>query len=127
MKLLRNILFSAGRYPEAMGARGLMDVEYVRYVEWGWMKLCVWLIGFIFAGFAGGMALGIYYEDYVKESLFWAVGIAWVYNGVLLLLLFISLVLSTLKWLFIKAFASDMVQASSAAARTATMFKKGGL
>ena len=91
------------------------------------MKLCVWLVGFVFAGFAGGMALGIYYEEYVKDGLFWAVGIAWVYNGILLLLVFISLVLSTLKWLFLKAFASDMVQASSATARTATMFKKGGL
>lgn len=127
MKFLRNMLFNAGRYPEAMGARGLMDVEYCRYVEWGWMKLCVWLVGFIFAGFAGGMALGIYYEEYVKDGLFWAVGIAWVYNGILLLLVFLSVMLSTLKWLFLKAFASDMVQATSATAKTATMFKKGGL
>jgi len=99
------MLFGTGRYPSTMGAGGQQDVEFCRYIEWVWFKRCIWLIGLGFA--------------------IW--GVAWLYNGFLMFVLAVSIVLSTLKALIVKAFVSPEVQVGQAATRTAQMMRKGGL
>ena len=54
-------------------------------------------------------------------------GIAWLYNGFLMFVLAVSMLLSLLKALVVKAFVIPEVQVGQAATRTAQMMRKGGL
>ena len=127
MKFIRNMLFSTGRYPSTMGAGGQQDVEFVRYIEWVWFKRCVWLLGIGLAFGGVGLYVGYYYETVVLEYGLAIWGVAWLYNGFLMFVLAISIILSALKALVVKAFISHEVQVGQEATRTAQMMRKGGL
>ena len=121
------MLFSTGRYPSTMGAGGQQDVDFCRYIEWMWFKRCMWLLGIGF-GFGGvGLYVGYYYEEVVLEYGMAVWGVAWLYNGFLMFVLAVSIILSTLKALIVKAFVSPEVQVGQAATRTAQMMRNGGL
>ena len=110
-----------------MGARGQQDVEFCRYIEWVWLKRCLLLVGAVFGAAGIGTYVGMFYEEQIAEGAFWVWGIAWVYNGVILMLLVISAALGAIKTLMIKAFFSTEVQITQAAMRTGQMMKKGGI
>ena len=127
MKFIRNMLFSTGRYPSTMGAGGQQDVEFVRYIEWVWFKRCMLLLG-LSLGFGGiGLYVGYYYDEVVLEYGMAIWGVAWLYNGFLLFVMAVSIILSMLKALVVKAFISPEVQVGQAATRTAQMMRKGGI
>jgi hypothetical protein len=121
------MLFSTGRYPSTMGAGGQQDVEFCRYIEWVWFKRCVWLMGLGFAFGGIGLYIGYYYDSVVTEYGMAIWGVAWLYNGFLMFVLAVSVILSTIKALVVKAFVSPEVQVGQAATRTAQMMRKGGL
>ena len=121
------MLFATGRYPSTMGAGGQQDVEFCRYIEWVWFKRCVWLLGIGLAFGGVGLYVGYYYEEVVLEYGMAVWGVAWLYNGFLLFVMAVSIVLSMLKALVVKAFISPEVQVGQAATRTAQMMRKGGL
>jgi|TARA_Y100000310_G_scaffold113769_1_gene112207 hypothetical protein len=127
VKLFRNILFSTGRYPSMMGARGQQDVEFCRYLEWMWLKRCLMLIGAVAGAAAIGTYIGMFYADEIAESAFWVWGVAWLYNGLILMVLIVSAALGAIKALMVKAFLSPEIQVSQAAMRTGQMMKKGGI
>ena len=79
-------------------------------------------------GFAGiGLYVGYYYDEVVLEYGMMIWGVAWLYNGFLLFVMVISMILAMLKALIVKAFISPEVQVGQAATRTAQMMRKGGL
>ena len=121
------MLFSTGRYPSTMGAGGQQDVEVCRYIEWVWFKRCVWLIGIGFAFGGVGLYVGYYYDAVVTEYGMAIWGVAWLYNGFLMFVLAVSVILSAIKAFVVKAFISPEVQVGQAATRTAQMMRKGGL
>jgi hypothetical protein len=71
--------------------------------------------------------VGYYYDDVVLEYGMTIWGIAWIYNGFLMFVLALSMLLSLLKALVVKAFISPEVQVGQAATRTAQMMRKGGI
>ena len=110
-----------------MGAGGQQDVEFVRYIEWVWFKRCMMLLG-LSLGFGGvGLYVGYYYDEVVLEYGMTIWGIAWIYNGFLMFVVVVSMFLSLLKALVVKAFISPEVQVGQAATRTAQMMRKGGI
>lgn len=121
------MLFSTGRYPSTMGAGGQQDVEFCRYIEWVWFKRCVWLLGIGFAFGGVGLYVGYYYDEVVTEYGMAVWGVAWLYNGFLMFVMAVSILLSMIKALVVKAFISPEVQVGQAATRTAQMMRKGGL
>jgi len=127
VKFFRNMLFTVGRYPSMMGARGQQDVEFCRYIEWVWLKRCLLLVGAVFGAAGIGTYVGMFYEDEIADGAFWVWGVAWVYNGVILILIVISAALGAIKALMLKAFFSPEVQITQAAMRTGQMMKKGGI
>ena len=127
MRFIRNMLFSTRRYPSTMGAGGQQDVDFCRYIEWMWFKRCMWLLGGIFGGAGIGLYIGYFYDEVVVEYGMMVWGVAWLYNGFLLFVMAISMVLAMLKALIVKAFISPEVQVGQAATRTAQMMRKGGL
>ena len=127
MKFIRNMLFGTARYPSTMGAGGQQDVDFCRYIEWMWFKRCMWLVGGIIGGAGMGLYVGYFYDDVVVEYGMTIWGIAWLYNGFLLFVMAISMILAMLKALIVKAFVSPEVQVGQAATRTAQMMRKGGL
>ena len=54
-------------------------------------------------------------------------GVAWLYNGFLMFVMAVSILLSMIKALVVKAVVSPEVQVGQAATRTAQMMRKGGL
>jgi len=124
MKWVRNILFSTSRYPSILGAGGQQDMEFVRYLEWVWFKRCVLLFGMILAAGAAGLFAGIYYEEEVTSAGIWVWGIAWIYNGLLIIIVAVSTGIGILKALIFKAFFTEQVQVGQAAARSYQMYKK---
>ena len=127
MRFIRNMLFGTARYPSTMGAGGQQDVDFCRYIEWMWFKRCVWLLGIGFGLGGIGLYVGYYYDDVVKDYGMTIWGIAWLYNGFLMFVLAVSMLLSLLKALIVKAFISPEVQVGQAATRTAQMMRKGGI
>ena len=110
-----------------MGAGGQQDVDFCGYIEWMWFKRCMWLLG-IGLGFGGvGLYFVYYYEEVVLDYGMAIWGVAWLYNVFLMFVLAVSLILSALKALVVKAFVSPEVQVGQAATRTAQMMRKGGL
>ena len=127
MKFIRNMLFSPDRYPSNFGAGGKQDVDFIRYIEWMWMKRCIWLFGFMLGTGALGLYAGLFLEAYFLDAAMYVWGIAWIYNGFLFMLMLVSALLATLKALIAKAFFDPTVHAGQAAIRTGKMMRKGGL
>ena len=110
-----------------MGAGGQQDVEFCRYIEWVWFKRCVWLMGLGLTFGGVGLYVGYLYEEVVLDYGMAIWGVAWLYNGFLLFVMAVSILLSMLKALVVKAFVSPEVQVGQAATRTAQMMRKGGI
>jgi len=127
MKFIRNMLFSPDRYPSNFGAGGKQDVDFIRYIEWMWMKRVIWLFGFVLGAGAVGLYVGLFLDEYVMDSVMYVWGIAWIYNGFLFMLMILSAAIATLKALIAKAFFDPTVHAGQAAVRTGKMMRKGGL
>ena len=127
MKIIRNILFSPDRYPSHFGAGGKEDINFIRYTEWMWMKRCIWLFGFVLGAGALGLYVGLFWEEYVFDSVMYVWGVAWIYNGLLFMIMIVSALLATLKALITKAFFDPTVHAGQAALRTGKMMRKGGI
>ena len=127
MKFIRNMLFTTTRYPSTMGAGGQQDVDFCRYIEWMWFKRCMMLLGVSLAFGGVGLYVGYYYDEVVLEYGMMIWGVAWLYNGFLLFVMAVSMVLAMLKALIVKAFVSPEVQVGQAATRRAQMMRKGGL
>ena len=127
MKFIRNMLFSPDRYPSNFGAGGKQDVDFIRYIEWMWMKRVIWLFGFMLGAGAVGLYVGLFLDEYVMDSVMYVWGIAWIYNGFLFMLMILSAAIATLKALIAKAFFDPTVHAGQAAVRTGKMMRKGGL
>ena len=87
----------------------------------------MWLLGIGFAFGGVGLYVGYYYEEVVLEYGMAIWGVAWLYNGFLLFVMAVSIILSMLKALVVKAFVSPEVQVGQAATRTAQMMRKGGI
>jgi hypothetical protein len=121
------MLFSPDRYPSNFGAGGKQDVDFIRYIEWMWMKRCIWLFGFMLGTGALGLYAGLFLEEYFLDAAMYVWGIAWIYNGFLFMLMLVSALLATLKALIAKAFFDPTVHAGQAAIRTGKMMRKGGL
>ena len=102
-------------------------MDFCRYIEWMWFKRCMWLLGGIFGGAGVGLYIGYFYDEVVVEYGMMVWGVAWLYNGFLLFVMAISMVLAMLKALIVKAFISPEVQVGQAATRTAQMMRKGGI
>ena len=62
------MLFSPDRYPSHFGAGGKEDIDFIRYTEWMWMKRCIYLFGFMLGGTALGLYIGLFWEEYVIDS-----------------------------------------------------------
>tara|TARA_Y100000401_G_C8316931_1_gene223031 strand:+ start:1175 stop:1507 length:333 start_codon:yes stop_codon:yes gene_type:complete len=108
-----------------MGAGGQQDLDFCRYLEWMWFKRCVTLLGLAFALGASGLYVGMYHADYVKETAIWAWGVAWIYNGFILVVLAVSTAVSLIKAMIVKAFFTEEIQAAQAASRTMQLYNKG--
>ena len=80
---------------------------------------------FAFGGI--GLYVGYYYDAVVIEYGMAIWGVAWLYNGFLMFVMAVSILLSMIKALVVKAFVSPEVQVGQAATRTAQMMRKGGL
>tara|TARA_Y100000361_G_C11124252_1_gene324971 strand:+ start:748 stop:1131 length:384 start_codon:yes stop_codon:yes gene_type:complete len=127
MKFIRNMLFNTGRYPSTMGAGGQQDLDFCRYLEWMWFKRCFALLGFAFALGAGGLYVGMYHAEYVTETAIWAWGVAWIYNGFILVVLALSTAITIIKSLILKAFFTEEIHAAQSATRTMQLYNKGRL
>jgi hypothetical protein len=99
-------------------------MEFVRYLEWTWFKRCVLLFGLALATGAAGLFAGMFYEEEVTSAGIWIWGIAWIYNGMLLIIVAISTGIGMIKALIVKAFFTEQIQAGQAAARSYQMYKK---
>tara|TARA_R100000152_G_C6718817_1_gene145128 strand:- start:487 stop:852 length:366 start_codon:yes stop_codon:yes gene_type:complete len=121
------MLFSPDRYPSNFGAGGKQDVDFIRYIEWMWMKRCIWLFGFMLGTGALGLYAGLFLEEYFLDAAMYVWGVAWIYNGFLFMLMLLSAAIATLKALITKAFFDPTVHAGQAAIRTGKMMRKGGL
>ena len=121
------MLFSPDRYPSNFGAGGKSDVDFIRYIEWMWMKRVIWLFGFMLGAGAIGLYAGLFLDEYIMDSVMYVWGVAWIYNGFLFMLMILSAAIATLKALIAKAFFDPSVHAGQAAIRTGKMMRKGGL